>query len=132
MVLGRHIEQLSFLQILLGDRPALTKSETFYQRVLGGDTEDLQEQAEEALDNEIGYRQDAETKAQALAKELESMRATMEQYVSQLQGGHEGDADRIQALIAELNMVRTQASMESKGYQEKITQLERQLRKVYG
>jgi predicted PurR-regulated permease PerM len=49
VVLGRHIEQLSFLQILLGDRPALTKSETFYQRVLGGDTDDLQEQAEEAL-----------------------------------------------------------------------------------
>ena len=37
VVLGRHIEQLAFLQILLGDRPALTKSETFYQRVLGGD-----------------------------------------------------------------------------------------------
>jgi predicted PurR-regulated permease PerM len=49
VVLGRHIEQLEFLQILLGDRPALTKSETFYQRVLGGDTDDLQEQAEEAL-----------------------------------------------------------------------------------
>ena len=48
-MLGRHIEQLTFLQILLGDRPALTKSETFYQRVLGGDTDDLQEQAEEAL-----------------------------------------------------------------------------------
>jgi hypothetical protein len=49
VVLGRHIEQLTFLQILLGDRPPLTKSETFYQRVLGGDTDDLQEQAEEAL-----------------------------------------------------------------------------------
>src|SRR6185437_967085 len=49
VVLGRHIEQLAFLQILLGDRPALTKSETFYQRILGGDTDDLQEQAEEAL-----------------------------------------------------------------------------------
>jgi hypothetical protein len=53
VVLGRHVEQLAFLQILLGDRPALTKSETFYQRVLGGDTDDLQEQAEEAL-KEIG------------------------------------------------------------------------------
>jgi predicted PurR-regulated permease PerM len=49
VVLGRHIEQLAFLQILLGDRPALTKSETFYQRLLGGDTDDLLEQAEEAL-----------------------------------------------------------------------------------
>jgi hypothetical protein len=46
VVLGRHVEQLAFLQILLGDRPALTKSETFYQRLLGGETDDLQEQAE--------------------------------------------------------------------------------------
>jgi len=49
VVLGRHIEQFAFLQILFGDRPALTKSETFYQRILGGETDDLQEQAEEAL-----------------------------------------------------------------------------------
>src|SRR6185437_3133204 len=49
VVLGRHIEQFGFLQILFGDRPALTKSETFYQRILGGETDDLQEQAEEAL-----------------------------------------------------------------------------------
>jgi predicted PurR-regulated permease PerM len=49
VVVGRHIEQLAFLQVLLGDRPALTKSETFYQRLLGGDTDDLLEQAEEAL-----------------------------------------------------------------------------------
>jgi hypothetical protein len=46
VVLGRHIEQFAFLQILFGDRPALTKSETFYQRLLGGETDDLQEQAE--------------------------------------------------------------------------------------
>jgi predicted PurR-regulated permease PerM len=49
VVLGRHVEQLAFLQVLLGDLPALTKSETFYQRLLVGDTDDLQEQAEEAL-----------------------------------------------------------------------------------
>lgn len=49
VVLGRHMEQLAFLQILLGDRPALTKSEAFYQQLLGGDTDDLLEQAEEAL-----------------------------------------------------------------------------------
>jgi hypothetical protein len=49
VVLGRHVERLAFLQVLLGDLPALTKSETFYQRLLSGDTDDLQEQAEEAL-----------------------------------------------------------------------------------
>jgi predicted PurR-regulated permease PerM len=49
VVLGRHIERFAFLQILFGDRPALTDSETFYQRILGGETDDLLEQAEEAL-----------------------------------------------------------------------------------
>jgi predicted PurR-regulated permease PerM len=49
VVLGRHVEQLAFLQVLLGDLPALTKSETFYQRLLVGNTDDLQEQAEDAL-----------------------------------------------------------------------------------
>jgi hypothetical protein len=49
VVLGRHVEQLAFLQVLLGDQPALTKSETFYQRLLVGNTDELQEQAEDAL-----------------------------------------------------------------------------------
>jgi predicted PurR-regulated permease PerM len=49
VVLGRHVKQLAFLQVLLGDLPALTKSENFYQRLLVGDTDDLQEQAEDTL-----------------------------------------------------------------------------------
>jgi hypothetical protein len=49
VVLGRHVEHLAFLQVLLGDLPALTKGESFYQRLLVGDTDDLQEQAEEVL-----------------------------------------------------------------------------------
>ncbi len=49
VVLGQHVEQLEFLQVLLGDRPALMKKETFYQRLLAQDEDDLQEQAEEML-----------------------------------------------------------------------------------
>jgi predicted PurR-regulated permease PerM len=48
-VLGRHIEQLEFLDVLLGDRPALTPSENFYQRVLAGDPDEAEEQAERFL-----------------------------------------------------------------------------------
>ena len=50
VVLGRHVEQLEFLNILLGDRPALTKIENFYQRALAGDVDEVQEHAEELLE----------------------------------------------------------------------------------
>lgn len=37
VVLGRHVERLWYLDVLLGDRPALAPSEIFYQRMLAGD-----------------------------------------------------------------------------------------------
>ncbi|MFD2184973.1 AI-2E family transporter [Rhodoplanes azumiensis] len=46
VVLGRHVERLEFLDVLLGDRPALTATETFYQRMLAADPDEVQEQAE--------------------------------------------------------------------------------------
>src|SRR5207342_692788 len=49
VVLGRHVKQLEFLNVLFGDRPALTKVENFYQRVLAGDPDEVQEHAEELL-----------------------------------------------------------------------------------
>ncbi len=38
---GRHIQGLRFLDILLGDTPALTMSESFYQRALSGDAGEI-------------------------------------------------------------------------------------------
>ena len=49
VVLGRHVKRLEFLDVLLGDRPALTPIESFYQRMLAGDPDDAQEQAEVLL-----------------------------------------------------------------------------------
>src|SRR5215468_10822367 len=49
VVLGRHIERLSFIDILLGDQPALQPWELFYQRMLVGDASEAVEQAEEVL-----------------------------------------------------------------------------------
>ena len=49
VVLGRHVEQLKFLSVLLGDRPALTQAEHFYQRILAEDLDEVEEQAEEML-----------------------------------------------------------------------------------
>lgn len=49
VVLGRHVERFEFLEVALGDRPALDPPETFYQRVLTGEGEELAEQAEAVL-----------------------------------------------------------------------------------
>src|SRR6478672_5208162 len=38
VVLGRHVEGLNFLEVLLGDKPALTPAQSFYQRALTGDS----------------------------------------------------------------------------------------------
>ncbi len=50
VVLGRHVERLEFLDVLLGDRPALTPAENFYQRMLAGDADEAQAQAETLLE----------------------------------------------------------------------------------
>lgn len=50
VVLGRHVPAFEFFDIMLGDRPALSPAETFYQRTLAGHAEDALEQAEELLD----------------------------------------------------------------------------------
>ena len=49
VVLGRHVPKLEFLDVLLGDRPALTPVESFYQRILAGDADEALDQAEAIL-----------------------------------------------------------------------------------
>ena len=49
VVLGRHVKHLQFIDVLLGDRPALTPSESFYQRILAGDADEALDQAEVLL-----------------------------------------------------------------------------------
>ena len=49
VVLGRHVERLEFLDVMFGDRPALTPPEMFYQRMLAGDPTEAAEKAEEFL-----------------------------------------------------------------------------------
>ena len=48
-VLGRHVEGLEFLDVLLGDEPALTPAQSFYQRALTGDAAEATYQAELCL-----------------------------------------------------------------------------------
>jgi hypothetical protein len=49
VVLGRHVERLEFLDVMLGDRPPLSPPEVFYQRVLAGDPAEAADKAEEVL-----------------------------------------------------------------------------------
>jgi predicted PurR-regulated permease PerM len=49
LVLGRHVRRLEFLDVLLGDQPALTPVENFYQRALAGDPDEALGQAEALL-----------------------------------------------------------------------------------
>src|ERR1700738_318133 len=49
VVLGRHVEHLQFLEVLLGDQPALAPQEAFYQRMLAEEPDEEAHQAEEFL-----------------------------------------------------------------------------------
>ncbi len=49
VVLGRHVDRLEFLDVLLGDRPALSPPENFYQRMLAGDPDEALEFADQLL-----------------------------------------------------------------------------------
>ncbi len=45
VVIGRHVESLAFLEVMLGDSPPLEPAETFYQRALEGHSKELVAQA---------------------------------------------------------------------------------------
>ena len=49
MVLGRHVERFKFLHVILGDQPALTPAQSFFQRMLAGDSHEVADQAEKFL-----------------------------------------------------------------------------------
>jgi predicted PurR-regulated permease PerM len=51
VVVGRHVDRLKFLDIMLGDRPALTPPQLVYQRMLAGDPMEAAEQAHDHLKN---------------------------------------------------------------------------------
>jgi predicted PurR-regulated permease PerM len=48
-VLGRHIESLEFLEVMIGDEPPLSPSQTFYQRALSGSENEALDQLEQCL-----------------------------------------------------------------------------------
>jgi hypothetical protein len=47
--MGRHVKSLEFFDVLLGDRPALSEVNRFYQRMLANDPDEALDQAEKTL-----------------------------------------------------------------------------------
>ena len=70
VVLGRYVEHLQFLDVLLGDEPALAPEESFYQRMLAGDPDEAARQAEEFLKEKplSAYYDEVAIKGLALAQ----------------------------------------------------------------
>jgi methylmalonyl-CoA mutase cobalamin-binding subunit len=70
VVLGRHVERMEFLDIMLGDQPALTPEESFYQRMLASDPDEAARQAEEFLKEKplSAYYDEVAIKGLALAQ----------------------------------------------------------------
>ena len=74
VVTGRHVKSLEFFDVLLGDRPALTPVESFYQRILANDPDEALEQAEAFLEDQslTDYYDDVVLKGLKLAVEDEA------------------------------------------------------------
>ena len=71
VVMGRHVKSLEFFDVLLGDRPALTPVESFYQRILADNPDEALAQAEPFLTDRslVSYYDDVVLESLKLAVE---------------------------------------------------------------
>ena len=79
VVLGRHVESLNFIELMLGDKPPLSPVESFYQRILASDPDEVSFQAEALLKTMplLEYYEDVALPALALAQ-IDVTRGVME------------------------------------------------------
>src|SRR3984957_8848875 len=79
VVLGRHVESLNFIELLLGDQPPLSPVQSFYQRILASDPDEVAFQAEGLLKNMslLGYYEEVALPALALAQ-IDVLRGALE------------------------------------------------------
>ena len=70
VVLGRHVDSLKFIDVMFGNRPALSPPEVFYQRMLADDPAEVIDKAEEYLDERslTSYYDDVALKGLKLAQ----------------------------------------------------------------
>ncbi|MGY2052595.1 AI-2E family transporter [Methylobacterium sp. JK268] len=79
VVLGRHVQRLAFLDVLLGDQPALAPAEIFYQRMLANDPGEAIDQGRQFLKARplVTYYDEVVMRALLLAEE-DFARGTLE------------------------------------------------------
>jgi predicted PurR-regulated permease PerM len=70
VVLGRHVDRLKFLDVILGDQPALTPAQLVYQRMLARDPVEAAEQARQFLKERplVAYYEDVLVEGLKLAQ----------------------------------------------------------------
>jgi predicted PurR-regulated permease PerM len=96
-VLGRHIESLKFLDVMFGDRPALTPHELAYQRMLARDPIEVTEEARIYLKAKplVAYYQDIVLGGLRLA-EIDTQRGTLDE------AGRSNIRDSIEEIVEDL------------------------------
>jgi predicted PurR-regulated permease PerM len=110
VVVGRHVDRLKFLDIMLGDRPPLTPPQLVYQRMLAGDPMEAAEQAHEYLQSASleDYYDTVLLKGLRLAEvdnrlghlneeRLDRIMATVGDLVADLETHHDVDATNVTA-----------------------------------
>jgi predicted PurR-regulated permease PerM len=104
VVVGRHVDRLQFLDVMLGDRPPLTPPQLVYQRLLAGDPMEAAEQAHEHLKDASleNYYDDILLKGLRLAEadrrlghldedRLNRVLSTVEELVADLEAHHDAE-----------------------------------------
>ena len=105
VVLGRHFDQLQFLDVLFGNRPALAAEEALYLRMLGDDADEAAAEAENFLkENSLcRYYDEVALKALALGQADVDRGALDHERVLKIR-------DTTRALIADLSDLQTEAA----------------------
>jgi len=97
VVIGRHVENLQFLEVLLGDRPPLALEESFYQRMLAEDPDEATRQAEEFLKDMplAAYYDQVAIKGLALAQQDVNRGALDHDHRAKIKSSVEGVIDNL-------------------------------------
>lgn len=111
VVLGRHVKSLEFFDVLLGDRPALSATESFYQRILADNPDEALAHAESLLAERrlVEYYDGVVVEALALAAEDEK-RGTIDRIRSKQM------LRAVQSVIADLNDRGISETLENAAY----------------
>lgn len=99
VVIGRHVDQLRFLDVMLGDRPPMAPEESFYLRMMAGNPDEAAEQADVFLQDHTlpAYFDQVAIKGLALAQ-LDVNRGALNE------AGRVRVATTVEGFIANLSM----------------------------